>query len=480
MTLGKCTESPALPPEAQAALREACAVGLRELSAGRFDKAEELFSGVLEVMPDQPDALHLLGVIRLQQGRVDDSIGLIAKAIKANGNEASYHNNLASAYEAAGRLGLAERAAQRAIELEPELADGHYNLGNVVRKQGRYEEARDCYAKAVELRPDFALAAWNKGLVTLSAGDWASGWPDYDRRWETPQYRAHKRPFDLPWWRGEDIGDRCVLVWSEQGVGDELMFANALPDLLDRAGGCVIECDPRFVPLFARSFPGAEVVASSEPPDPRLSRDDIDLQSPSGSLLRWLRPTAESFPNHHGYVKPDMEKAKAIRARYRDRGNGPMIGIAWRSGNAAHGESRSFDLTGWEPILRGREAVFVNLQYGDIALDLAEVRSGLGVDIVNDTEVDQLASLDDFAAQVAALDLVITIDNSTAHMAGALGVPVWIMLAEPAEWRWGRAGEDCVWYPSARLFRQRKAGKWGSVVKAVSAALDDDLQGISG
>jgi hypothetical protein len=221
-------------------------------------------------------------------------------------------------------------------------------------------------------------------------------------------------------------------------------------------------------PVFARAFPEAVVVEASDPPHP--ATQSVHFHAPLGNIGRWLRPNLASFPVQKSFLKADPARSRALRERY---GQGPLVGIAWRSKNAAIGGQKSIPLAAWKPVLTVPGVKWINLQYGDVAEELAKIRESFGIEIRNDPEIDQLADMDALLAQVAALDLVITTSQTVAHVAGALGVPVWILLprGEGLLWYWFLEGEKSPFYPSARLFRQASRGGWSEILERVAALL---------
>ena len=282
----------------------------------------------------------------------------------------------------------------------------------------------------------------------------------------------------MPHWAGEPLVGKTVLIWGEQGVGDEIMLASVLSEVMQAAGQVIVECDPRLIPIYRRSFPDAEFIGRDEPPSQRLSAPEIDYQCALGSLCRWLRRGTPDFADPTAYLAAEAKKVADIRARYQALGTGPKIGIAWRSKpkgaaieNILFSESKTIALESWAPILRTPGVKFVNLQYGDCSRDLTAMRERFGVEVFQDQEIDQMASLDDFAAQIAALDLVVAGSNTTVHLAGALGRPVWTMVPFVPDWRWQMGRDDTLWYPSMRLFRQPERGDWESVIQSVANEL---------
>jgi hypothetical protein len=263
-----------------------------------------------------------------------------------------------------------------------------------------------------------------------------------------------------------------LLVWGEQGVGDEIMFAGLVPDVLGAGPRCVLDCDPRLYPLFARSFPDVAVISGYNPD--RDSELDIAAHLPSGSLPGLFRTTRESFmATTSPYLFADPAKRAKFRSKYHD--GKLLVGLAWHTRNTKSGRIRSIDLSSFAPLFSLSRVQWVSLQYGDHD-SLQGQADAAGAPLLIDREVDQLTDIDGFAAQVAAMDLIVTIDNSTAHLAAALGVPTWLLLPFAPDWRWLVTGDVSPWYPPIRLFRQTGIGDWHSVLERVASALTAALK----
>ncbi|MBT5941860.1 MAG: hypothetical protein HOG95_18175, partial [Rhodospirillaceae bacterium] len=280
-------------------------------------------------------------------------------------------------------------------------------------------------------------------------------------------------------WQGEDLADKTILVWSEQGVGDEIMFANTLPELVQNAEKVIIECNDRLVPVFERSFDSVTAVARQEPPDSKIENAAADFQIPIGSICKFYRKSVEEFPSDRaGYLTADSDLTAEIKARYAALGDGMKVGISWRSGNPIVGHQRSIPLEFWDEILSSDGCQFVNLQYGDVDEDLAGVLERTGVQVFKDDAVDPLTSAEEWFAQIQALDHVISVDNSTIQVSGSLGIPTWTLLSEVPEWRFGLKRLDHLWHPSIRVFRQQKKGSWdllmGEVAFTFAALLENE------
>jgi Tfp pilus assembly protein PilF/ADP-heptose:LPS heptosyltransferase len=443
---------------------------LRHHQAGQFNEAEQIYLQALAIDSHHPDALHLLGMIAYQTGRDEDAVELIRKAIAIKGDAASYHSNLGNVLQSQGKLAEAGACYQRALVLKPDVAEVHLNLGNIFKAQGDVDSSLACYRRALSLNPASAEAAVAESMALLLKGDCASGWKNFERRWQTQDYDTQMRSYAQPLWKGEQLTSGRLLIWSEQGIGDEIMFAGLIPTTMRTGNRCVLDCDARLQPIFSRSFPGIDVVSGADPAGhPEL---EIAAHLPSGSLPGLFRNLTGAFEETRSpYLAASPFAQSRFRARYAD--GRKLVGLAWHTKNRKTGRSRSIDLTLLAPLFNRPGIRWVSLQYGD-SDTLEEQARAANAPVLVDPEVDQLSDIDDFAAQVAAMDLVITIDNSTAHLAGALGVPTWVLLPFAPDWRWQLNRTDSPWYPTVRLFRQRMLGNWQSVVRDVENALERD------
>ena len=254
------------------------------------------------------------------------------------------------------------------------------------------------------------------------------------------------------------------------------MFASCVGEIAAWAERCVIECDPRLVPLFERSFPTAHCIAKEPTARPGPSHVDVDLQVPIGSLPRFLRTSAAAFPQRHSYLTPNRQQQTRWRERLAALGTGLKVGISWRGGKDAETRrKRSTDLHDWSDVLGAEGVCFINLQYGETADEIHSLQRQRQL-IVNDLDgVDPLVDLDGFAALISALDLVISVDNANVHLAGALGVRVWTLLPLASDWRWLLDRDDSPWYPSMRLFRQVPGGDWQHLFSRVAAELKSEV-----
>ena len=447
--------------------------GLVHIGLGNLAHGIEALFLSLRIKPGAIEVEHDLGSALISAGQVERAIEQFHLVIAADSAHINAHINLGLALAATDRAIEAEGALVAALALAPDHAYAWYKLGRVRAALGDWDGALGAYEKCLHYDPEHHDARYNLGNLQLGNELFDPGWMNYEARWVRPQ-PGPKRPFDVPVWRGESLSGRTILVWGEQGVGEEILFASMIPDLIARAGHVLFESDPRLSPLFARSFAGVETIGRTYPADPRTAGADIDVQSAVGSLAPVLRARLADF-DAQPYLAADPAKVAVIRARYAALGEGAKIGLSWFSsgGNKIYSAAKSSPLMAWRPVLRRAGARFVNLQYGDVAADRAAVEDAFGVAIHVDPEIDQMASLDDFAAQIDALDLVITTSNTTAHVAGALGKEVWVLLPAKTDWRWSRRRDGSLWYPGLTMHRQDSGEDWVTLLERAGAALDD-------
>ena len=283
-------------------------------------------------------------------------------------------------------------------------------------------------------------------------GRFERGWAEYHWGFGCKKQRQPLRQFRQAPWEGQSLTGKTVLAWAEQGVGDEIMFANCIPDLAAAADRCVIECDPRLVTLFTRSFADCEVIRRTEPPQARCDWPDIDLQAPMGNLPRWLRPTLARFPQGRGYLQADPVRVAYWKQRLAALGPGLKVGVSWRSSIMTASRRKYYvPLDEWGPILRTPGVQFVNLQYSDCRNDLEAARSRFDVQIHHFEDLNLKDELDEVAALVTALDLNITIGNINLSLGGAVNTETWCFAVRHSM-TWTALGTDGTpWFPRVRL-----------------------------
>jgi len=445
-------------------------------SQTRLEEAVQSYHQAIQIQPNRLEAYNNLGVALIDQGKLEESIQIYQKTLEIQPNCADAYNNLGNVLREQGRLKESIQAYQKTLEIQPNCADAYSNLGIALKEQGRLKESIQAYQKAIYIQAGSAAAHNNLGQILLLLGDFHEGWREYEWRLKCDDINSKKRTFPQPSWDGTNLDDKTILIWAEQGIGDEIMFTSILPTLSQMTERIIIECNIRLVPLFQRSFPQIQSFSRQNPPNLQLLNPDIDYQIPMGSLGQWLRTDENSFEeSKQPYLTACANRSAKIRKRYQILADGKLlVGISWKSTgiNQRRALLKSTILEDWTSILSQQECYFINLQYGDVKEELEQFHLQTDLMIYQDEEIDSLQNLDDFAAQVSALDLVISIDNMTVHMAGALGKKVWTLLPYIPDWRWMLEREDTLWYPCMRLFRQSETRDWSRVFSLVRLALE--------
>ena len=449
------------------------------INQNRIDDAIEAYQQAIQIQPNQGEAYYNLGNALHRQEKLEEAIEAYQQAIQIQPNYVDAYNNLGVVLIDHEKLRESVQIYQKTLEIQPNYADAYNNLGNALREQGKLEESIRIFQKAIYIQPNHAEAHNNLAMTLLLKGDFKNGWTQYEWRRQCDNFPFEKRDFSQPFWEGTDPKAKSILVWTEQGIGDEIMFSSILPDLLSRNANVIVESDTRMVSLFQRSFPKTRFIPRQNPPNSQLLNTTVDYQTPIGSLGKWFRTDKNSFIlNRNTYLRACPKKTSEIRKKYQELAKEKiLIGISWKSTGINQRQTyskkkKSTLLEHWQPVLAQRNYYFINLQYGNVKQELNEFQKHNNLKIHQDEEIDSLSSLDDFAAQISALDLVISTSNTTVHLAGALGKQVWTLLPHIPDWRWTLEREDTLWYPKMRLFRQHRIGDWSDVFQQVKLALE--------
>jgi tetratricopeptide (TPR) repeat protein len=467
--------------EAEAACRTALTLDGRSTAAwyclgnvlkarGDLEQSASAYRAAAEGAPADINALHQLAFVEFRLGRYDDAFRDFGALLTASPDSPMAHHNFGLLLLETGHPEEALASFQRALHLQPGTPETMACIAHALRDLGRLDEAIAAYRDVLAKHGGFGDALANCSLALLMRGDYAAGWMQYEQRFVASGKRA--RSTGVPVWQGESLAGRRIAVLSEQGIGDEIMFASCLPDLLAAAGHVVIECDPRLQDIFSRSFTQATVrCRDGEGAAQGNSAARPDCEISIGSLPLHFRSARESFPQKAGYLLADPDKVTSWRDSFGASGVRRRIGVAWRGGTLRNRQYlRSLDLAEMLPVLRQPGCEFVSLQYGDCRGELHAIHEQGGI-VVRDLARDVGMDIDELAAAIEVLDLIITVDNTIAHLSGALGKPVWILVPFSAEWRYGRDRENMDWYPSARFFRQPAPRDWAAVVERVAHCL---------
>jgi tetratricopeptide (TPR) repeat protein len=391
------------------------------------------------------------------------------ETLAMDAERAEHYNSLGNALFQQRRNDEAEACYRMALEVDRDYAAVHTNLANVLMRQSSRAEMIRHYERALELDPKSAGGHYNLALAYLRQGRYAEGWPAHEWRWDFRELRLRRRHFAAPQWRGEKLNGETILLHAEQGLGDTLQFVRYAPLVAERGGRVVLEVQPRLVRLLQGLPSVSRVVGRGEP------LGDFAWHCPLMSLPLAFGTTVDTIPRRVPYVRADEEEVRAARQRW--TGTGLRVGIAW-AGNPQYrsDEQRSMPLLALLPLAGVPGITWFSLQMGTACGQMRTVGERFPLIDASSTSRD----LAETAALVATLDLVITVDTAMAHLAGAMGVPLWVVLPHLADWRWMEERADCPWYPAARLFRQPAPGDWASAVERMRGELERWISGRMG
>ncbi|HYF89448.1 tetratricopeptide repeat protein [Azospirillum sp.] len=436
--------------EGEAALRDvlarrpdhaAAALALAGSLRRRWGDAEPAYRRYLALEPADAEAWNAFGLALQNADRIEQAAEAFARALRLAPAMAEAMTNLGTIRRLQGRAGEAADLQRRALDQRPGYAAAHTNLALALQDLGDEAGAEQEFTRALDADPAQALARFNRAILRLRQGRLIEGWEDYASRFDSGRL-GPKRPFGIPEWEGNDLAGRRLLLWAEQGLGDEFMFGSLLPQVIARYPDLIVECEPRLVSLFQRSFPGTTVRAPTRRPT------DVDCHLPFGSLprLMWRASPVPAPPA--GWLKPDPERVAAWRQRLDALGPGLAVGIAWTSQRITTERRQSYtELEDWLPLLRLPGLHPVSLQYDGREEEIAAVEDRYGLRIHRWSDLDQIGDLESTAALMANLDLAITVASSAGEMAAALGVPVWRLGRRD----WTKLGTGVrPWFPTMR------------------------------
>lgn len=452
--------------------------------------AEKLFRHYLARHPESFEAANNLACALRDQQRFDEAVDALRPAIERSPQNAMLWNTLGTVLSEQGDPAGAQTFFDEALRFDPKFAKARYNRGNSRLALGDLDQAlEDCdQALAQTAAPDErAMMTLARSTIQIANGAVKQGWIDYEARLDPRFSAATHFIIDRPRWTpGTDLNGKSLLLMGEQGLGDEVLFANFIPDLIERlgpAGRLTIAVEPRLIPLFSRAFPSATVGAhATYAVDRKTCRTapfvddwtDIDLWAPMASLLIDLRPTVESFPDRTGFLPADPRRVAHWREVLQDAPVGFKVGMLWKSMKLDGARHRYFSpFAAWAPVLATPGLSLINMQYGDCSAELAAAKDA-GIDIWTPPGIDLKQDLDEVSALSCALDLTIGFANATTNLAAAAGAPVWFVSTPGA---WPRLGtRRYPWYPQARVFLPPGFGQWEPAMHEVAAALSAEIQ----
>ena len=419
----------------------------------RLEAAEQAYRDALELFPDDGSLHNNLGTLFKVQGRLEDAERAYRKVLELNPDSQDGLRNLAATVKDLGKVEEGERLCLKALELNPGDAIALDTLGNIYMAQGRVDAALERYDSALDIFPDFAPIHGNRAMALLLKGDYEKGWQEYEWRWQSATYPATKRDFPQPLWDGSPLDGRTLLLHAEQGFGDTLQFVRYAPIAAERGGKVMVGCQPELVRLL-QTLDGVDQVVTGE------DIPEFDCHAPLMSLPGLFGTTLDTIPAEIPYVRADGGLTGAWEERLGDA-PGLKVGLAWR-GNPGQAVNR---VRSCPPEFLAPLAQVPGVSLFGLQKDAGDMPQGV-------TDLGgELGDFADTAAAMSRLDLVISICTATAHLAGALGRPLWIPLAFAADWRWLQDRDDSPWYPTARLFRQTERGDWQGVMARIAEAL---------
>lgn len=447
----------------------------------KLDAAEKLYHQVLAEDFDCADALYLLGTIYVQRNMVGLASNLFKQCLLTKKDHFEAWNNLGNCYKAANKETDAEACFKTALEIkarpEGSYADIYNNLATLHINSGAPAEGVPFVDKALELDPNHPDAKWNKALLHLEQGEYGAGFDLYPAGFETKNRLNRSYGGSHPLWDGKKTG--TLVVWGEQGIGDELMFASMLPEALKLADKVIFDCHPRLADIFKASFPEATVYGTRKDAFiewPYTAK--IDAKIAIGDLGRFFRRNAADFSGAP-YLKADPKRVEHYRKKLAKLGNRPKVGISWTGGYLkTRKDFRTVPLELWAPVLE-QDVDIISLQYTPEGYKtVAEVEDRFDCRIYHWPSAVQAENYMETAALVEALDLIITVNTSIHHLAGGLGKPCWTLTPKGKAWRyWSADDKNVPWYGSVSLYEQEKQGEWGQVMDRVTKDLKGFLKG---
>ena len=430
------------------------------LTLGQLEDAAASYKLALDFSPSYPEAHSNLGHALTGLNQLDEAKSHCDQALALHPKYAAAYNNLGVIQHRQAQFEEAQASYRAAIQLRPNYPEAYLNLGNLLESQGLFSDALALYEKALSLRHDYALAHLNRSLIQLKMGNFGDGWHGHEWRWRQRGVREPRLNLRQPQWTGAPLNGASILLHAEQGLGDSIQFLRYVPMVRAAGGRILLEIPATLRRLVSKLVCADELILSGTP------RPPTDFHCPLMSLPLSFKTGEHTIPNGESYLSVPHEaqqKAAGLLSKFQK----PRIGLVW-AGNPKHLKDRfrSIPLSIFAKITDCEEASFFSLQIGESATELP--KSSFPI-VSLSAEIEDLA---DTAALIQQLDLVISVDTSVAHLAGALGIATWLLLSTDSDWRWLIDREDSPWYASIRIFRQSAFGNWESVIETVKSSLE--------
>ena len=431
---------------------------------GQLDESIFRYKKAIELNPNNPGLCNKLGVVLGEKGQFDEAITYFQKALQLDPDDATAYYNIGKAYTEKGHVDEAINSYLKSLKLNPDNPIAYNNLGNAFQEKGQIGEAITFCQKAIDISPNFALAHWNLSLALLIYGNYKRGWKEYEWRLKVEEHEH--RNFSQPLWDGSDIKGLTILLYAEQGIGDTIQFIRYASLVAQRSVKVIVECQKELVQTLQNVEGVDKIIARGE------QLPIFDVHCPILSLPLVFDTTLENIPTKIPYIFIAPMLVKKWKDRIKCYNSKLKIGLAW-AGNPKNrrDSTRSCNLELFSPFAKLDYITFYSLQKGEAAKQAKNPPKGMN--LIDYTE--DIRDFSDTAAFIENLDLIISVDTAVAHLAGALGKPVWTLLPFAPDWRWLLNRDDSPWYPTMRLFRQPSPGDWKSVINQVLKELQKKI-----
>jgi tetratricopeptide (TPR) repeat protein len=439
----------------------------------RLDEAVSAYQYALTLEPENASAYNNLGLAFTEKGLLDDAIAAYQRALVFKPDYADAYFNIGNALKDKSKFDDAIAAYQRALAHKPDYTEAYNNMGNALKDQGKLDEAIATYERALALKPDYANAYYNMGRALWKMCEFGKASPYLEWRWKADKHIGKSIKSTKPIWK--KCNSNRVLLWPEQGIGDQIMFCSVLNELHKNCRSLSVSCDSRLIPIFERSFPkGILYYPSSQ----KIEEDCYDSYIPMGSLPFMLRKSLDDFKGKSGaFLTSDKLKSLALREMIKGAGSARVVGLSWKTNSSrSDAQKRGIDLVQILGALNSNRLELVNLQYGEVDKEIDQAAIKTGKRIHKFENIDKMNDLDGLAALIYACDYVVSIDNVTVHLAGSLGVATKALLPNVADERWAVNSDSSYWYESVKLYRQCEPGNWQHPLEKIRIEILNDIK----
>ena len=443
-------------------------IGISLLNMGDLGAAMKYFKQALKINPEYVEAYRNMGVALQANGDLSEAIEVYKKVININPDYVEAYINMGVALQNKGHMHAAMDSFKKAIQIKPDHVGAYNNMGISLKDLGQLNAAIDCFNQAIKIEPDYADAYWNQSLALLSKGDFKNGWSKYEWRWKESSCDIPLVLTKKPRW--DSLKAERILLWPEQGIGDIIMFASMINEIHQKSKHLIIQVDERLIPLFSRSFPEDIIYY---PENVKVPETDYDSHIPFGSLPSHFRPNVESYKRASGnYLKAEKAYSDALRENLKAESGDYIVGLTWRGGSKKNNvlTNKSVQLFEVARVLNEDGVKIISLQYGDTDDELQKLKTDHGITIHTVSEIDNFNDLDGLAALVEACDHIVSTDNLTVHIAGALGKKTTVLLPFSSDWRWGLKRVNSDWHSSLCLLRQENISDWSIPLEKLKTA----------